>query len=124
MYTIVWFRRARIGVETLDANAKRPLQLEQFGALFAGEESGGNSVSAGAASSTDAVDEILRHVRQVVVDDVDDVLDVNPARSEIGRHQDAEAALLEAGKCCSFVAIASGRRESWRRRSRRGSGSW
>ena len=67
-----------------------------FGALFAAEEGGGDAVPAGAACASDAVNEILRDVRQVVVNHVRDVLDVNAAGSEVGGYQDAVAPLLES----------------------------
>src|SRR5580704_3778300 len=56
-------------------------------------------MSTGSAGTANAMDEILCHVWQVVVDDVDDVLNVDATRSEIGRHKNSEAALLETSKC-------------------------
>jgi len=47
------------------------------------------------SGSPDAVNEIFRHFREIVVDDMRDVLHVNSARSQVGRHQHAEASLLE-----------------------------
>ena len=96
MDTIRCFRRDHIRSQPFDANAKRPLQLEKLRSLFSGEQRGGNAVSASTSGSPNAVDEILRHFRQIVVDDVHDVLHVDPARSQIGGHQDAKPALLEA----------------------------
>jgi hypothetical protein len=54
---------------------------------------------AGASGAANAVNEILR-LGQVVVDDVRDILHVNAARSDVGRHQDAVASLLESGQGC------------------------
>src|SRR5438552_8169802 len=81
--------------ESLHLDTERAFQLEQFGALLLHEERGGHTVAAVASRSPHAVDEILRHFRQVVVDDVRDVLHVNPARSEVRGHEHAEAALLK-----------------------------
>src|SRR5436309_4076574 len=48
--------------------------------------------------SPDAVDVVVRHVRDVEVDYVAQRLDVDAARRDVGRHEDAEAAGLEAGQ--------------------------
>src|SRR5690349_24520921 len=85
-----------IGTETLHLDTERVFQLEQFGALLFHEERGGHAVAAIASGSPDAVNEILSHFRQIVIDDVRDVLHVNPARSQVRSHQHAEAALLKS----------------------------
>src|SRR5260370_5871856 len=85
-----------IRAQALHLDAQRTLQLEQFGPLLFHEERGSYAVSAVASSSPNAVDKLLGHFRQVVVDDMRDVLHVNSARSQVGRHQHAEASLLEA----------------------------
>ena len=43
------------------------------------------------------MDEILRYFRQIVVDDVRDVLHVNAAGGQVSGYEDAEAPLLETG---------------------------
>src|SRR5437879_473997 len=87
-----------IRAQPLHLDAERAFQLEEFGALLFHEERGSHAVSAVASGSPNAVDKILGYFGQIVVDDVRDVLYVNAARSEIRRHQDAEAALLEPGQ--------------------------
>src|SRR5580658_3712966 len=57
-------------------------------------------MASGATRSANAVNEVLRDVRQIVVDDVHDVLYVDSARSEIRRHEYAIAPLLESSKGC------------------------
>src|SRR3569833_1675835 len=47
---------------------------------------------AAATGAADAVNVIFRHHRQIEVDDVTDALDVETARSDVGRHQQAELA--------------------------------
>ena len=67
------------------------LLLELLGvALFERRyERGGDALGASTASAADAVDEVVRGVGQVVVDDVRDVGDVDPAGGDIGGDQDA-----------------------------------
>ena len=48
--------------------------------------------------TADAMDEILGHVGQIVVDHVRDVIDVNAASGYVGGYQDAIASLLEPGE--------------------------
>src|SRR5258707_13702122 len=48
--------------------------------------------------AANSVNEVLGYFRQIVVDDVGDVLNVDSARGEVGRHQDAVAPLLKAGQ--------------------------
>src|SRR5713226_10316760 len=81
---------------SLHLDPERTLQLEQFRALLLHEECGGNAMSAVASRAPDAMDKILRDFREIVVDDLRDVLHVNSARRQIRRHQHAEAPLLES----------------------------
>src|SRR2546425_1717456 len=48
--------------------------------------------------SPDTMDVVVGHVRDVEVDDVAQRLDVDAARRDVGRHEDAEPAGLEAGR--------------------------
>ena len=61
------------------------------------------ALRSGAAGAADAVNEVLGHLRQVVVDDVGDVVDVQAARSDVGRHQHLEAAFLKSAQ--GFVTL-------------------
>ena len=44
------------------------------------------------------MDEVFRDLGQIVVDDVRDVLHVNAARRQVGRHQNAKAPLLKSSQ--------------------------
>jgi hypothetical protein len=105
VYAIVGLSRTLVGSQSFDADPKCPLQLEQFGALFSGEQCGRHSAASGPPGSSDTVDEIFSHIRQIVVNDVDDVLDVNSAGSEIRRHEHTVASLLKTGKCCIALRL-------------------
>ena len=50
----------------------------------------------GPAGPADAVDVVLRVPRQLEVDDDRQVLDVQAARRDVGRHEDPDVARLEA----------------------------
>src|SRR6202166_3539171 len=75
---------AIISAHTLDFDSQCAFQLEELGTLFFDEQGGSYAVSSVAASAADAVDEIFCHFRQVVIDDVGDVLDVNSAWRDVG----------------------------------------
>ena len=51
---------------------------------------------AGPAGAADTVHEVLGFVRQVIVDNQFDTADIEPARCDVGRHQDLVTARLEA----------------------------
>src|SRR5438552_8607327 len=91
--------------ESLHLDTERTFQLEQFRPLFFYEEGRSYAVSAIASGSPDAVDEILRHFRQIVVDDVRDVLHVNPAGSQVRGDQHAEATLLKPSQRCGALRL-------------------
>ena len=82
----------------LDFDAKGAFELEELGTLFLYVEGGSRTMSPGAARAANAMDEAFGHFRQVVIDDMSDVLDVDPAGSDVGGDQDAKTALLEGGK--------------------------
>src|ERR1700691_886954 len=56
--------KSRIDCQPLDANAQRPLQLEQLGPLLPQKERGGNAAFAGSSRPPHAVNKILRQLRQ------------------------------------------------------------
>ena len=91
-------KAAAVGLHPLHADAERALELQQLRPLFAAEERGSDSALARAACAAHAVDEVLRDFRQIVVDDVRDVLHVNAASRDVRGHQDAVASLLKAGE--------------------------
>ncbi len=63
-------------------------------------------VRAGARGAADAVDVLLGHVGQVVVDDVRDIVDVDAARGDFGGDENTRLALLEAVERTGALALA------------------
>src|SRR5271154_2103215 len=64
------------------------------------------------------MDEVLGDFRQIVVDDLGDVVHVNPARGQISRYEDADTPLLESGECRGALrlrtpAVNHGRSEAF-----------
>src|SRR3954451_5681680 len=88
-------------------HADRALDADDVATLRAGGERRGAAVGAGAAGAADAVDEVLGDLRQVVVDDVRDALDVNAAGGDISGDQDAVVAFLEALQRLVALALAA-----------------
>src|SRR5271165_508809 len=88
--------RDAVRTDPFHFDAERALQLEKVGALILYEERGGDSAPTSAAGAANAMNEVLRHFWQVVVDDVHDVLHMDAARGEVGGDQHAETAALEA----------------------------
>ena len=56
--------------------------------VFRGDDGKGTPFGAGSACTADSVDVVFRAFRQVIVNDVHDVGDIESARSDIGRNQD------------------------------------
>ena len=50
------------------------------------------------AGASNPVDKVFRDFRQIVIDDVNDVLDVNASGGQVSRDQDTIAAALKAGQ--------------------------
>src|ERR1044071_9688781 len=67
-----------------DRHADQPLDIAEIRSLFVIAERDGDALGAGPRGAADAVDVALRHVRQVVIDDVADAIDVDAARRDIG----------------------------------------
>ena len=81
--------------------------------LFACCKSGSGAFSARAACAANTVDEVLRHLRQVVEHDVRNAIDVNTARRHIGCDQHAIVIFLEAlqrlvALCLRAAAVNAG----------------
>ena len=57
-----------------------------------------DAVGAGARGAADAVDVALRNVRQVVVDDMGDAVDVDAAGGDVGGDQRPQLAVAEGGE--------------------------
>ena len=77
------------GGDSFNLDAELALELEEFRALFAQEERGGNAAFSGAPSAADAMDEVFGNIGKIVVDDVRDVLHVDAASGDVGGDQDA-----------------------------------
>ena len=77
-------------------NIQLTLDFADFGTLGPRAEGGGDAAGPGAAGASHAVDEVLGHLREIVVHDVGDAFDVNAAGGHIGGHQDAIPAVLES----------------------------
>src|SRR6267378_3521603 len=89
----------------LDLDAQRAFELEELRSLLFHVEGRSHAVATVAAGAADAMDEVFRHFRQIVIDDVRDILHVNPARSQVRRHQHAEPPLLESRQCRSALRL-------------------
>ncbi len=83
----LYFGKGNVLVRThpLDLDAQRTLELEEFRSLLLHIEGRSHAVAAIATGAADAMDEVLRHFGQIVIDDVRDVLHMNPARSQVER---------------------------------------
>jgi hypothetical protein len=89
----------------LDANAKRALELLQFQTLFAPENRGSDSAFTRAACTAHAMNEILRDVRQIVINHMRDILHVNAARSQVRSDQNPDASLLKSSQSCRALRL-------------------
>ena len=76
-------------------DADRLLDLGQTFVLFRAHQRDRRAGGAGAAGAADAVHVVVGRVRQVEVDDVRQLLDVEAARRDVGRDQHADLARLE-----------------------------
>src|SRR5215813_5380312 len=75
-----------------------PFHLKDFTALIARNQGRRHAFFSRAARTAHAMNKILSNLRQVVIDDVNDVLHMNSSRSHVRRHQYLIAALLESGQ--------------------------
>ena len=103
----------------LESRPGRPLDVAQETLLARFDERDRDALAPGATRPADAVDVRLGVRRDVVVDDVRDVLDVEPARRDVGRDEDVEGTVAEtvhhavalvlrhaAVQRCGVVAVA------------------
>ena len=103
----------------LDALLGDALDDAQHVPLARAHEQDRVAAAAGAAGAADAMDVGLGVVRNVVVDDVRDALDVEAARGDVGRDQDVDLAVLEPrdgllALALLHVAVQRGRGEAAR----------
>ena len=75
--------------------AQEPLDLREHRALAGVAERDGLARRAGAPGAADAMDVILRGLRQLEVEDVRDAVDVDAAGRDVGRDQHARGAAPE-----------------------------
>ena len=61
----------------------------------------------GAAGAAHAMDEVLRHLREVVVHDMGDTVDVNAARGDVGCDQDTAIAILKPTQRLVALVLAA-----------------
>src|SRR6185369_9311240 len=94
-----------VGLHSFHPDSQGAFQLVQLRALFPSKERGSYAQFTGASRTADPVDEVLRYLRQVVVNDVGNVLHVNAARSQVGGHQDAVASLLKSSQGCGPLRL-------------------
>jgi len=71
------------------------LQFPCVLAILPAEEGHSDARLSGAASAADAMDPVFAQERELKVHDVLDTLDVQPARSHVGAHQQGHLAALE-----------------------------
>ena len=87
-----------------------------------------SAFAAGAAGAADPVDVVLGDFRQLVVHDVRQLVDVEPARGDVGRDEHAHRPCLEVrerarARALALVAVDRGRREAVAARAARRGGS-
>src|SRR3954468_9203971 len=106
------FGSMRVGaaVRDIELHLNQLLDIAQERALFIVAERDCDAFGSGARGSAYAMDVALRNVRQVVVDDMADAIDVDTARRDIGRDQDLQLAGAERAEdalalVLRFVAV-------------------
>src|ERR1700689_4388419 len=97
-FPVFSFRKIR-RLHPLHLDAECAFECEQLTALINSEESRSETLRARSSGSSHAMNEVLGDFWQIVVDDLSDVVHVNPARGQIGGDEDADTPLLESGKC-------------------------
>ncbi len=81
----------------------------QIGKLPGGDEGDGDARCPGPSGAADAVDVILGEAGQVVVDDVADAGDVEPAGGHVGGHKEPDlptAHVDDGAVACSLAHVA------------------
>src|SRR5262249_26639663 len=78
------------------ADGPRALPLEQNGGLLLDIKRGGQAGFTCATGAADSMDEVFGFLREVVVDDVRDVVHVDATSGDVGGYEDAIMAALES----------------------------
>src|SRR3546814_237557 len=84
----------------------QPLDVAQEWAFVIGAEAERDPACAGAGGTADPVDILLGHVRQLVVDDMADGIDVDAARGDVGRDQHLDCARFQVGERALALRLA------------------
>lgn len=110
-------RRRRLAPDHRDRGLHRLFDGAQLVDFSRGAEGDGTAVTSGTRGATDAVDIVVRHVRQVIVIDMRDLGDIQPARGDIGRNQHLRLTLAEGLQraftlTLAFVAVDRGDRKA------------
>src|SRR3954468_1320379 len=77
-------------------DAENSLNLSQVVALLRSSKGGSDTLAGCATGTADTVNEVFRHLWHVVVHDVRDVCNIDPAGSNVRRHQDTMFTIGEA----------------------------
>ncbi len=88
-------RGKRMLLDDRDDLSDKPLDIDEVGALILLAEGDRPARSASASSAADAVNIGLGDVGSIEVDDVRDILDVDPSGSDVRGHQHPHLAPLE-----------------------------
>src|SRR5215475_6712808 len=93
--------RLRLGgasISRRDRHADQPLNITKVGPLLVVTEGDRHTFCAGTGGATDAVDITFGDVRQIVIDDVADAIDVDTAGGNISRNERTQFADTESGE--------------------------
>src|SRR6202158_2952 len=88
----------RIHLHTLDTQLESALDVAKFHDLDSGSQGSRTTGQAGTTGAADTVDEVFRHLGQIVVDDVGDVVAMQAARSDVGGDQHLKASFLKSAE--------------------------
>ena len=78
--------------------AQQALDVPQQGPLLGADQGNGLTAGSGPPGAPDAVYIILRDIRQLMVDDIGQLVDVDPAGGDVRGHQETDGAAFEIGK--------------------------
>ncbi len=99
-----WSRATR-RFATIHLNLQCPLNLSDVSAFVACMEGRCHTARSSAARAACPVNEIFRHLRQVEVHHMRDVVDMDAARRDIGRHKNPVGAILKALQCLIALTL-------------------
>lgn len=96
----VWLTRCRwVSLGKGDGPTEQSFDRAKLIMIFGGDEARGAAGRADAGRATDSVHIIFRTRRQVVVDDMPDVLDIYAAGGDVRGDQNPKGAALESFQC-------------------------